>query len=125
MEPEVDYRPEVDLEHEDEEEVGCVMDEVIAEANKAAVAAKQVDKDGTHFADKIVANGSRFGQAAVDAALRDVVQNHLNRGGTLQGLVDAANRSFEKNKQGLYMGVTDSNNIVLYTPKGIQTLKLK
>ena len=77
-----------------------------------------VERSGAKFA-ALVARTAGFGQGDQRAAILSVVQTHRANGGDLQGLVDAANRTFERLRPEYYLGVGANDVIVLYSSAGI------
>lgn len=78
-----------------------------------------------YCAEKIVVNGGFDNGGNVDAGIRAVVNNYVRQGLDLQAMVDAANRSFESNRQQYYLGVGEGNQLVLYYDRGPRLLPLR
>lgn len=70
-------------------------------------------------------NGGFDNGGNVDAGIRAVVNNYVRQGLDLQAMVDAANRSFESNRQQYYLGVGEGNQLVLYYDRGPRLLPLR
>lgn len=115
---------DTEAENDDFEESVCAFDEV-ADAQEAQARERQVEDSGRHLADKITVNGGFDNGGNVDRAVRTVVNNYLRQGLDLQSMVDAANRSFERNQQQFYLGVGADNQIVLYSRQGLRSLRLR
>ena len=121
---------EIDDEDETEEaECACAMEEVgkaqEVQARDRQQQQRDVESSGRHLSDKIVVNGGFDNGGNVDAGIRAVVNNYVRQGIDLQAMVDAANRTFESNRQQYYLGVGENHQLVLYCQGGPRTLSLR
>ncbi len=115
---------DTEIDNDDFDEGACAFEEV-ANAQEVQARERQLENSGRHLADKITINGGFDNGGNVDRGIRTVVNNYLRRGLDLQGMVDAANRSFERNQQKFYLGVGEGNQIVLYSRQGLRILSLR
>lgn len=115
---------DTEVDNDDFDESACAFEEV-ANAQEVQARERQLENSGRHLADKITINGGFDNGGNVDRAIRTVVNNYLRQGLDLQAMVDAANRSFERNQQKFYLGVGEGNQIVLYSRQGLRILSLR